>query len=280
MIELILFPFLGCLVLAGIHAWLGMHIIDRGVIFVDLALAQLAALGSAVVLLVKPDAANGISYLASLLFTLVGAVLFSLTRHRRLKISQEALIGLIYVFSMALTLLVLDRVPSEVSHVRHLMVGNILFMSGWDVLKIAILYSLIGLFHFKFRRPFQLISQHPEKAFATGLPVRWYDFLFYASFGVVVTSSVNVAGVLLVFSYLMAPAFCASLFSSRYSVRLLIGWGISILASIAGMTLSVLADMPTGLTIILMFAVASAATGAIYAIYSKERKTLGDGSSL
>ncbi|MGH7197575.1 MAG: metal ABC transporter permease [Candidatus Omnitrophota bacterium] len=246
-------PFLACLVLTGIHAYLGLHVIERQVIFVDLALAQIAALGAGVALLFHHGFDTPGAYWFSLGFTVIGAAVFSFSRFRQQKVPQEAVIGIVYAVSAAFLMLVLSRSGEGDEHVRHVFLGNILLVTPREVIKMALIYAVIGVFHFIWRGPFLLISQNAEEAFQKGLPVRSWDFLFYTTFGIVVTSSVRIAGVLLVFSYLVVPAASAVMFVSGARARLLFGWAVGFFASVAGITASYILDIPTGATVVCVF---------------------------
>src|SRR3989338_5222147 len=206
-------PFLACLVLTGIHAYLGLHVIEREVIFVDLALAQIAALGASLSLIFGYGMDSAHSYWMSLGFTVVGAAVFSLTRFKKQRIPQEAIIGITYAVSAAALVMVLSRSGEGDEHIRQALVGNILLIRPNEVLKVFLIYSAIGAFHYFYRQQFFLISKDPDEAFKKGVNVRLWDFLFYVSFGFVVTSSVKIAGVLLVFSFLVIPAACSILFA-------------------------------------------------------------------
>ena len=201
-------PFVASLVIAGIHAYLGLHVVERGVIFVDLSLAQIAAFGATIALLLPftggDPHSNGV-YWISLAFTLIGAVLFSTIRSRQARIPQEAIIGITYAVASAATILATSKATSESEHLKDMLVGNILSVTWEDVWRTALLYAAIGVFHYVYRRRFLLISLDPQKAEAEGISLRLWDFLFYASFGFVVTRSVSIAGVLLVFCYLIVP---------------------------------------------------------------------------
>ena len=246
-------PFLACLILTGIHAYLGLHVIERQVIFVDLALAQIAALGASLALVFGFSMDSIYSYWMSLAFTIAGAAVFSLTRFKKQRIPQEAIIGITYAVSAALLILVLSRSGEGDEHIKQALVGNILLIRGPEVLKIFIIYSVIGVFHYLFRERFLLISGDPEEAYRRGLNVRLWDFLFYVLFGFVVTSSVKIAGVLLVFSFLVVPSAAAILFSNNTKVRLLLGWTIGFLASVFGMAVSYYLDFPTGASVVCVF---------------------------
>jgi zinc/manganese transport system permease protein len=248
-------PFLMCLVLTGIHAYLGLHVIAREVVFVDIALAQIAALGATAAILVGFDVESGVSYCFALGATVLGALVLALTRSRKRQVSQEAVIGVVYAVSSAGAVLLLDRAPHGAEHLRSMLVGNILTASGRHVVGVALLYAGIGLVHWFCRRPFFLISTDPARAYRDGWHVRWWDFLFYATFGVVVTTSVRVAGVLLVFSYLIVPALAGIIWGGTTAQRLLIGWAFGTLVSTLGMLASAIFDLPTGATIVCAFAV-------------------------
>ncbi len=253
MFEILLPPFIACLILAGIHAYLGVHVVERKVIFVDLSLAQIAALGTAIGAMFGFEYGGTISYLIGLSFTLVGATIFALTRMRKEKVPQEAIIGIVYAVSAAAFILIMDRAPEGAEKIKGMLVGSILFVDWQTIIKTASLYSLIGLFHYIFRKKFITISLDPQKAFDAGISVRFWDFLFYASFGFVVTSSVLIAGVLLVFSFLVVPSVCAILFSSNIKTRLIIGWSLGFAASLLGILASMWLDVPTGAAIVCMF---------------------------
>ena len=248
-------PFLACLILAGIHAYLGLHVIERQVIFVDLALAQIAVLGASLALAFGQSMDSVQAYWMSLGFTLVGAAIFSLTRFKEQRIPQEAIIGIAYAVAAALLVMVVSRSGEGDEHIREALVGNILLIRKAEVLKIATIYSLVGLFHYVFREKFLLISRDPQAAYRQKINVRLWDFLFYASFGFVVTSSDRIAGVLLVFSFLVVPSVAALLFSNKIRMRLALGWAIGFLASVLGMAVSYYLDFPTGASVVCMFGV-------------------------
>ncbi len=253
--QLMAAPFVACLILTGIHAYLGLHVIEREVIFVDLALAQIAAFGATVGFLLGFGLHTTPCYLTALGFTFVGAAIFAATRLRKPIVPQEALIGIVYVVAASAAILVLSRAPEGGEELKTLLVGHLLFVGWPEIWKTLLLYSAIGLLHWKIRKPLLLISQNPEGAFQQGFRVRWWDFLFYATFGFVVTSSVEVAGVLVVFSFLIVPAVCGVLLAQRIGERLMIGWVSGTLTSMAGVAASYFWDLPTGATIVCAFGV-------------------------
>lgn len=252
-LPLLLAPFVASLILTGIHAYLGVHVVERGVIFVDLALAQIAALGATMAILVGINPHAGGAYWISLGFTFLGAGIFSLARVRRAHIPQEAFIGIAYAVASAGAILAMSKATGETEHLKDMLVGNILAVSWEEVGRTAVLYGAIGLFHYIFRKNFLLISINPKAAEEKGVSIRLWDFLFYASFGFVVTSSVAIAGVLLVFCYLIVPSVGAMLFADRIGPRLAIGWTMGTLVSALGVYLSVVLDLPTGATIVCTF---------------------------
>jgi zinc/manganese transport system permease protein len=259
-------PFLMCLVLTGIHAYLGFHVIAREVIFVDIALAQIAALGATAAFLFGYELDTWESYAAGLGFTMLGALVLALTRSRTRRISHEAVIGVVYAVSSAGAVLLADRSPHGAEHLRGMLVGSILSVSGVEVVKVAILYALIGSFHWLCRQPFFLISTDPDAAAREGWRVRLWDFLFYASFGVVVTSSVRIAGVLLVFSYLIVPALAGILLAGGVGARLAVGWAFGAGVSIVAMVGSAALDLPTGATVVCAFGLSLLALGMVLVI--------------
>jgi zinc/manganese transport system permease protein len=253
--ESMAYPFLACLILTGIHVYLGIHVISRKVIFVDLALAQVAALGSVWGVLLGWDLANDpwIVKCFSLGFTFLGAAVFSLTRMRSERVPHEALIGITYAVALGATILASAHLAHGAEEVSELLAGSILWVRGETIVATTLLYAAIGTFHYLFRRQFFLISLRPEDAEAQGLNVRLWDFLFYVSFGFVVTSSVSIAGVLLVFSYLVIPAVIAMLFVDGIRARLTMGWIVGTLVSAVGCALSYFRDLPSGPTIVACF---------------------------
>jgi zinc/manganese transport system permease protein len=252
-LPFLLAPFVASLILTGIHAYLGVHVVERGVIFVDLALAQIAALGATVAVVAGMDPHGRAAYWISLAFTFIGAAIFAFARSSRGHIPQEAFIGIAYAVASATAILLMSKAVGETEHLKDMLVGNILAVSWPEVRKTALLYGAVGIFHFIFRKNFLAISMNHKKAEQAGIRVHFWDFLFYASFGFVVTSSVAIAGVLLVFCYLIVPSVGAMLFADRIGARLAIGWTMGTLVSALGCYLSVVMDTPTGATIVVTF---------------------------
>ena len=246
-------PIVASLIIAGIHAYLGLHVVERGVIFVDLSLAQIASLGAAIAVFRGYDPHDPALYWMSLGFTLIGAFVFAMIKGHEADIPQEAIIGISYAVASAAVIIVMSQSTGEAEHLKDMLVGNILSVQWPEVWLTAAIYVAIGLFHFVFRKRFLEISIDTKAAAARGIPVRFWDFLFYSSFGFVVTRSVAIAGVLLVFCYLIVPSVGAMLWAKRIGPRLAIGWVMGVLVSMLGMYFSVVFDLPTGATIVCTF---------------------------
>jgi zinc/manganese transport system permease protein len=241
------------LIIAGIHAYLGLHVVERGVIFVDLSLAQIASLGAAIAVWRGYDPHDPALYWMSLTFTLFGALIFAMVKGHDAHIPQEAIIGISYAVASAAVILTMSKATGEAEHLKDMLVGNILSVQWPEVWLTGGIYLAIGLFHWIFRRRFLEISIDAKAVAARGISVRFWDFLFYASFGFVVTRSVAIAGVLLVFCYLIVPSVGAMLWARTIGSRLAIGWVMGVLVSALGMYFSVLWDLPTGATIVCTF---------------------------
>jgi zinc/manganese transport system permease protein len=262
-LSIMLWPLIACLLLPGILVYYGLHIVRREIIFVDLALAQVAALGICVAVLLKHEPHDWQTYAWSLGFAIVGAGIFTLTRTRDHRVPQEALIGIVYVVAAAAAILMLSQSAEGNEELKRTLVGDILLVQPGEVLRAFGLYVVIGVVHFLFRRRFLLISFEPERAIAEGVPVRAWDFLFYALFGCVVTSFVRIGGVLMIFSYLIVPAVCANVLAASLRVKLLIGWLTATLASVAGLYASYKWDLPTGAAIVCALGAALVLVGGV-----------------
>ncbi len=254
--EVLFWPFVACLVITGIHTYLGLHVVSRGVIFVDLSLAQIAAMGATFAFLLGYPPESNKAYFYSLLFASVGAAIFSISRLKEQKIPQEAIIGITFAVASATTILIADRAPQGAEFVESMLTGALLWTPREQILQTAAIYVVVGAFHWYFRDRFLTISLNPARAEAEGWNVRWWDFLFYASFGFVITRSVAIAGVLLVFSFLVIPSVIAMMFSNTISGRLAIGWASGTLVSMVGLALSYRYDFPSGPAVMCTFGLA------------------------
>ncbi len=274
MIEIMLPAFAECLVLVGIHSYLGIHVIKRKVIFVDLALAQIAALGSTFAFLFGIDPSSTGAYWFSLGFTILGAAIFSLSRIRHEKIPQEAVIGLVYALAAAVAILVVDRAPHGAEHIKEIMTGSILWVQWKTIATAAAVYAVVGAFHFAFRDKFLLISNNPEIAYRKGINVRLWDFLFYVSFGFVITHSVSTAGVLLVFVFLVVPAIATIMITDKLWLQLVLGWGMGTLVSMLGLYVSYAADLPSGPTVVATYGLVLMTTTLGLYVFRAKRKII------
>jgi zinc/manganese transport system permease protein len=256
-LSVVIWPLLACLILAGIHAWLGVHIVERGVVFAGLLLPQFAALGAALAYVTGHDVPSAVTWFWSLGFTILGAAILAMTRgHRETRIPQEAILAIVYAVSAAVAVVAMSKAPQDAEHLKDMLVGNILTVDRDTVIKMAVLYALVGLFHLVFRKTFLAISACANPGQEEHIPnLKLWDFLFYASLGVVVTSSVAIAGVLLVFSYLIVPPVAAMMFAGSMGKRLAIGWTTGASVSAAGVMLSIQADLPTSASIVCAFGV-------------------------
>jgi zinc/manganese transport system permease protein len=277
--DIVALPFfrtaaIAALVLAGIHAYLGFHIVRRGVLFVDLALAQMAALGVAlgVVLGVEHDEVR--SYLLALGMTFVGAALFAWLRGRARQVPLEAFIGVVFASAQALVFLVLEKSPAGPEHLKETLVGSLFTVEPRHVLRVAILYAVIGLVHVLLRKPFFEITLDAQGAKAKGRGLFFWDFLFYATFGFVVTSSVQIAGVLLVFGFLVIPAVAGLMTTQHPGRALAVGWTFGFVASVIGLLGSVKWDMPAAPSILVALSALLAVHGACIAILRRGRPAM------
>ncbi len=243
-------PFAACLVLVGILGYLGLHVLLRQVIFVDLALAQIAALGAVVAFYFGHEPGSWGSFGFSLSAAVIGAAVFAGSRMRRERVPQEAIIGISYVIASAATILVADRAPEGAEHIKELLAGAIIWVTWPTVVKVLAVCAAVGASHWLFRRQFALISERPAEAFEAGMRVRWWDFLFYVTFGLVITLSVEIAGVLMVFAYLVAPAIIALASADRWPARIALAWLVGLVASALGLLASYRWDLPSGPAIV------------------------------
>lgn len=273
-IDIMAPAFFECLVLVGIHSYLGLHVIRRKVIFVDLALAQIAALGTTVGFLFGIMPTSMGAYWFSLAFTFIGAAIFSIIRFRHEKIPQEAIIGLTYAIAASVAILVIDKAPHGAEHIKEIMTGSILWVK-WSTIAIAAsVYLVVGIFHYIFREKFILISENPDKAYEQGVSVRFWDFLFYVSFGIVITHSVGTAGVLLVFVFLVVPAIVSIMITDVLWKQLIIGWSMGVIVSVLGLYISYIADLPSGPTVVAFYGIVLSLVAISLYFWRAEKRSL------
>ena len=237
-----------CLILVGIHCYMGLHVLKRGVIFIDLSLAQVAGLGGTLALLFHLEHHSFGSYMMSLGCTFVAAALFAWARQFEEKIPQEVLIGIVYALSSALVVLVVNSLAHGAEHIKEILIGRILWVSWSDVIKTALIYSGVSLVHYIFRKQLLAVSSHQSIE-----GHRFWDFIFFALFGVVITSSVGIAGILLVFSFLIVPALVSTFFRQGIKQQLIFGWIFGFFVSILGLALSYFGDLPAGAVLVVCF---------------------------
>ena len=253
-------------VLAGIHSYLGFHVVGRGVIFVDLCLAQAAAFGAVVAISLGVGESGPVHYLISLGFALLGSLLISFLRTRDDRVPQEAFIGILYAAFTVGTILLLSGRAEGAEELNHMLSGSLLTVTPLDLLRTLGLYALVGIFHVLARRPLFAITANRRKAEADGLKTRLWDLLFYASFALVVTSSVQVAGVMLVFSLLVIPPVIALLLVRGSGARLLVGWALGLGAALVGVLASLHFDLPVGPAISAALILALAGAGLLLSL--------------
>jgi zinc/manganese transport system permease protein len=249
--EVMKWPLAASLLFPPLLVYLGLHVVKREIIFVDLALAQVATLGTCVALLMGHHFDDRITFWISLGVTFIGAAFFSWSRSgKEGAVPQEAIIGITFVVAAAGVILLLSRVAGGKEELEHLLTGDILNVTREDIGQRVLIFAALGGFYAAFHQRFVLISSDPEKAFASGIRVRLWDFLFYAAFALVVVSFVRLAGVLLTFAYLIVPAVCGTMLAQEWRKRLAIGWVIAAAASLLGLWSSYRMDLPTGAAIV------------------------------
>ena len=263
MLDLMVPPIVAALVILSIHAYLGLHVIGRGVIFVDLAFAQIAALGTTVALLAGIEPGTTLSLVFAMSFTLLGAFVFSLTRMEESVVPQEAIIGISYVVSSALVILLAGLTAEGTEHLSETLTGSLIWIDWPAIIKMGVAYAVIGAVHYTLRDRFLAVTFMPEKATS----IRLWDFLFYVTFGIVIAFSVEVAGVLMVFSALVIPAVIAFLYTHRFGAALMIAWLAGAIAIVGGIGTSFYLDLPTGPLLVVSFGVVLVLAAALRPLF-------------
>jgi len=233
-LNFLVWPFLACLLLILIHAYFGIHILQRGIIFVDLALAQFIGIGIALSFLYGEEK----SLLLSVIFAFLGSLILALSRKTARHVNIEAFIGVLYIFSFAAATLILDRSPHGMEEFKTIMNGSIIWVTPKEILSTFIVYGSVGALHFFLRRLFYALTFEGKGNFLL-------EFLFFASFAIVLVKSVHIAGILQVFSFLVVPALIGRLFFRQQSRILITGWLVGVLVSVLGIFLSFRLDLPT-----------------------------------
>jgi len=262
-----------CLVLTAVHSYLGYHVVRRGVIFVDLSLAQVAALGTSVGILFGFGENSPMqSYLFSLGFALAGAGLFVWFRKAQSKVPIEALIGITYAAAIALALVVLEKTSEGTEHIKEMLAGSLLTVSPKQLTSVIVIYIIVSLIQFIFRRPILAVTEDPDNAKIQKYNIGLWDFVFYTTFAFVVTTSVNIAGVLLVFAFLIVPAVAGLIVFGNRTGRIVFGWIFGAVGSVTGLELSLRLDWSTGPTIVVVLLILLIATGAFVMIFNRKNK--------
>lgn len=251
--EVMFWPIVACVLLPALLVYMGLHVVQRGIIFIDIAMAQIASLGFCLAVLLHLDLGSWTTFAISLGFTLLGSAIFSLARKRSSQVPQEAIIGIGYVVAAAMAILLLSRAAEGDEEIKNMLVGNILLVTPAELARTAALFAGVALFHWFTRRHFLAVSFDPETAQEAGTKVRLWDFLFYASLGIIVTSFVRIAGVLLVFTYLIVPAVCGINLTRSFNSRLITGCAIALVGGVAGLFFSFYFDLPSGAAIVCTF---------------------------
>ncbi|MFN2431351.1 MAG: metal ABC transporter permease [Gemmatimonadota bacterium] len=234
----------GCLLLSVTLGYFGVHVIQRRIVFVDLALAQISTMGIALAFLLETD-----PILLSILFTLVGAALLSV-RTRNVRVPQEAIMGIVYAVASAVSILLISKTPHGEADILKIFFGDVLGVTSGQLLAVAAVFGAVLLLHALFRRSFRLVSFEPERAASEGISLRLWDFLFYVSIGIVIAVAIRIGGVLLVFSYLVIPAVAAFFLVSGVGAAFATAQVVGAAASVLGLYASFRFDLPTGTTVV------------------------------
>jgi len=262
-------PFVACLTLVGIHGYFGIHILKREIIFIDIAMAQIAALGGTISMILPVEVSSAwgivsytaheggiIAYLFSLVLVFIAATVFTLLKSEKIYVSLEALIGITFAVATTGAVILIDIGAGGDVHVKEMLVGSILWVKWSEIMKAFIVYSVIGALHYKFRGRVLPISEDYQKAKERGINVKLWDFFFYFTLGIVVTHAVKIGGILVVFAFLIIPASISVLFSQNWSTRITIGWVVGTLVTMLGLYFSWTMDVPSGPSVILFLGVA------------------------
>jgi len=266
-------PFLLCFLIATSHAYFGLHVLARGIVFVDLAIAQSAALGASVVFLFEDGHNDIMAHLLAFLAAISISLLFTQLRRTTDHAMREAAVGSVYVVTTALSVLILSRSVHGMEGLKTLLNGNILWTRPGEIAFVAIVYALVAIPHVLWHNRFREMSDDVNRI--QGNRLLW-ECAFFVSFAVTITVAVGVAGILIVFAFLIIPALSTSLLGGTWIVRLTRGWGIGIVGAGAGITTAHAADLPTGATVVVVLGIAPILVWIIRKIY--RRFTIGRGS--
>ena len=272
-IQILGLPFLACVLMSTILGYLGIHVLKREVIFIDIALAQIAAVGSIVAHLVfEVHGDSLVAYVCSLGCVLLAAIFYAVIRSRIFQISLEAIIGISYAVAAAAVLFLVGIAPGGHIHVQHILSGSLLWASWRNVVVSLLVFSAVGYCFFLIRKPLANISNGYQQTLDKGVRVIFWDFIFYILLGIVISLSVRIGGVVVVFAYLIIPAAMSAIISSRLPVQLMIIWAGAVTASIAGLIFAYYLDFSIGPAIALFLGCELIIVGLI----SKFRQTKGE----
>ncbi|NQU85887.1 MAG: metal ABC transporter permease [Mariniphaga sp.] len=265
-LEFMFIPFTACILLISSNVYFGIHVLKREIIFIDIALAQIAALGGTIAMVISDITSDShaghdhgedsvSSFIFSVLFCTIAAFIFSLLKSKKIKIPLEALIGIAYAVATTAAVIILDKSAGSDVHIHDMLTGALLWV-GWDqVVKLAIVVGLVGLFHVIFRKKFFKLSDNYHKT-ETGLKNKGlWDFLFYFSFGIVIVQAVSVGGIITVFAFLIIPASISALYATQWYSRIFIGLGIGAVVTLLGLYFSWELDVPCSPVIIMFLGV-------------------------
>ncbi|MFO7575503.1 MAG: metal ABC transporter permease [Bacteroidales bacterium] len=259
-ISFMIGPFIACMLLIFIMVYFGIHVLEREIIFIDIALAQIAALGSAVALVVSAGNSGHIHEhearsILPYLFCLLAAGVFTLLKSKKIRIPLEAIIGIAYAVATTSAVIILDKGAGSDVHIHDMLAGSILWVSWPEIIRLLIIIAVTAGIHFIFRDKFKAVTLlYKDKETEITNPKLW-DFVFYLTFGIVIVEAVNVGGILTIFGFLIIPASISALFSNRWTHRVLVGLLVGGVSTILGLYLSWVMDVPCSPTIILFLAV-------------------------
>jgi len=249
-------PLLACVMMVGILGYLGLHVLKREVIFIDIAVAQVAALGATVAhIFLHVHGDSPLALGCAIGATLLTALFFAVVRRRVSRLPIEATIGITYAIVAAGTLFAIGKSACGHSHVQEMLNGSLLWVGWSDLLWSALVFAGTGACFLACRAPFQRISDDYENAVREGGRVMGWDFLFYALCGIVITFAVRLAGVIVVFCFLIIPATLSALLAAKWHVRLLIAWAAGTIASIAGLLFCHWLDFSAGISVSLFLGI-------------------------
>ena len=245
-------PIAASVLLAGVLGYFGTHILTRGIIFIDIAIAQIAALGTMIGLLLGFAEESAGVQLLSYGFTMIVIGSFAFLRTRQSVIPAEAVIGIIYCLGLALALLLAERIPGGSNYITKTITGNILWVTWDKVFIIALLFAGIGLIHLVFGAKFISLSEICRINPSLQLKDKLYSLLFYTTFCIVVVKSVQIGGIFLVFTLLIAPSVASSLYFQSWKSRLVWSWVIGIFGTVSGIFLSYSLNVSNGPAIVVL----------------------------